>query len=96
MIYKVQIGSVEKVYEGTPEEIAALIAKLETIDQQTTDDATLDPSVQGETKLSCSFCGKPRNEVKNLVVDGDVGICDACIEMCSELIKLVNTEGETP
>lgn len=34
----------------------------------------------------CSFCGKPKNAVKKLIVGDGVAICDHCIELCGDLI----------
>lgn len=39
----------------------------------------------------CSFCGSHKDEVKKLVVSGEVAICDACTKLCSDLII---TEGK--
>lgn len=35
----------------------------------------------------CDFCGKSKSEVKKLIVSGDTGICDGCIELCGDLLK---------
>jgi len=34
----------------------------------------------------CSFCGKPHDQVRRLVVGPDVGICNECILLCQEII----------
>ncbi|MCO4784217.1 MAG: ATP-dependent Clp protease ATP-binding subunit ClpX [Candidatus Cloacimonetes bacterium] len=34
----------------------------------------------------CSFCGKTQEQVKKLIAGPDVYICDACIELCNEII----------
>jgi len=34
----------------------------------------------------CSFCGNHKDEVKKLVVSGEVAICDGCTKLCSDLI----------
>lgn len=36
--------------------------------------------------LKCSFCGKSRNEVGQLIQGPDVYICDGCVELSSEII----------
>ena len=36
--------------------------------------------------LSCSFCGKSQREVKKLIAGPTVYICDACIELCNDII----------
>lgn len=44
-----------------------------------------------ETKLNtmvfCNFCGKSRNEVHKLIVANDAGICDECIDLCSNILS---------
>jgi ATP-dependent Clp protease ATP-binding subunit ClpX len=35
----------------------------------------------------CSFCGKGQDQVKKLIAGPDVYICDACIELCNEIIS---------
>jgi ATP-dependent Clp protease ATP-binding subunit ClpX len=35
----------------------------------------------------CSFCGKPKNAVKKLIVGDSVAICDQCIDLCGDLLK---------
>lgn len=34
----------------------------------------------------CSFCGKSQENVRKLIAGPDVYICDACIELCNEII----------
>lgn len=34
----------------------------------------------------CSFCGKGQEHVRKLIAGPDVYICDACIELCNEII----------
>ncbi len=36
--------------------------------------------------LKCSFCGKPQNDVKKLIMGPDVYICDECIELCNRAL----------
>ena len=35
----------------------------------------------------CSFCDKPKNVVRKLIVGDGVAICDQCIDLCGDLIK---------
>ncbi len=37
-------------------------------------------------ELVCSFCGKPQEEVRQLIGNNDVLICDECIALCSEIL----------
>lgn len=36
--------------------------------------------------IQCSFCGKPRREVKKLISGPRVFICDECVGLCAEII----------
>ena len=50
-----------------------------------------------DTVSSCSFCGKPYDEVDKLISGPDVTICAECVELCYEIItqrKARKTEGE--
>ena len=44
----------------------------------------------GETAdlLKCSFCGKSQKQVKKLIAGPNVYICDECIELCNEIIRM--------
>lgn len=35
----------------------------------------------------CSFCGRPQNQVKHLVAGPGVNICDACVDLCTTVIR---------
>ena len=39
------------------------------------------------TKMSCSFCAKPQEQVRRLVAGPGVYICDECIELCNEIVE---------
>jgi len=36
--------------------------------------------------LRCSFCGKSQNDVRKLIAGPKVYICDACIELCNDIL----------
>ena len=38
-------------------------------------------------KFVCSFCGRSRAEVKNMVAGGDAYICDECVAMCHGALR---------
>ena len=38
-------------------------------------------------QLRCSFCNKTQDQVRKLIAGQDVYICDACVEICSEIIE---------
>ncbi len=37
--------------------------------------------------MYCSFCGRPETKVELLVTGPGVNICDACVEMCNNIIR---------
>jgi len=37
-----------------------------------------------------SFCGKTQEEVKKLIAGPNVYICDECIDLCNEILKMMN------
>lgn len=41
--------------------------------------------------LKCSFCGKSEKEVDKLVAGPGVYICDACVELCNQVIAEAST-----
>lgn len=42
--------------------------------------------VNKDDLFDCSFCGKPRRDVKFIVAGPGVNICDECVLLCTELI----------
>ncbi|BED93138.1 MAG: ATP-dependent Clp protease ATP-binding subunit ClpX [Candidatus Paraimprobicoccus trichonymphae] len=44
--------------------------------------------------FSCSFCGKPQDDVRKLVAGPGVCICDECIGLCVSIINERNSEEE--
>ncbi len=38
-------------------------------------------------EVSCSFCGKRREEVSRLVSGPTVQICNECVEICNEILE---------
>ncbi|MEV6986807.1 ClpX C4-type zinc finger protein [Sphaerisporangium sp. NPDC051017] len=36
--------------------------------------------------LRCSFCGKPKTEVRKLIAGAGVHICDGCVGLCSQIL----------
>jgi len=37
--------------------------------------------------LKCSFCGRGKDEVRQLIAGPSVFICDECVEICNEILK---------
>jgi ATP-dependent Clp protease ATP-binding subunit ClpX len=46
--------------------------------------------VGGEKLLYCSFCGKSQHEVRKLIAGPSVFICDECIELCNDIIGILD------
>ncbi len=46
---------------------------------------TADPTLTDS--INCSFCQKPTGDVGTMVAGPGVFICDACVDLCVELIK---------
>ena len=42
----------------------------------------------------CSFCGKEKSEVKQLIAADDANICNECIELCTDLIADSAQDGD--
>jgi ClpX C4-type zinc finger protein len=40
--------------------------------------------------LYCSFCGKSQREVRKLIAGPTVFVCDACVELCIDIIRQEN------
>jgi hypothetical protein len=36
-------------------------------------------------QLTCSFCGRPQDEVRRLIAGPGIYICDSCVELCNEI-----------
>ena len=45
---------------------------------------------QEKNTLYCSFCGKSQHEVRKLIAGPTVFICDACVELCMDIIREEN------
>lgn len=45
------------------------------------------PTPKPDTVLRCSFCGKPDQDVDDLVAGPDCYICDVCIGLACEIIQ---------
>ena len=42
----------------------------------------------GGDLLKCSFCGKSQKQVKKLIAGPGVYICDECIDLCNEIMRM--------
>lgn len=38
------------------------------------------------TAVTCSFCGKGKDEVKKIITGPKVCICDECVEVCNDIL----------
>lgn len=48
------------------------------------------------TNLRCSFCGKKRAQVANLIAGPSAYICVDCIELCNEIIEIAENSTSNP
>ena len=37
---------------------------------------------------NCTFCGKHRNEVRKLINGPNAAICDECVELCVDILRV--------
>src|SRR3989304_6278793 len=51
---------------------------------------------RGSDSLTCSFCGKSQSEVRKLIAGPMVYICDACVELCNDIIAEEYEKEEVP
>jgi ATP-dependent Clp protease ATP-binding subunit ClpX len=42
---------------------------------------------EADKLLYCSFCGKSQHEVRKLIADPSVYVCDECVELCNDIIR---------
>jgi ATP-dependent protease Clp ATPase subunit len=45
-------------------------------------------------KAHCSFCGKPQDEVKKLILGPGVAICDVCVNLCVPILADQGSSGD--
>jgi ClpX C4-type zinc finger len=38
-------------------------------------------------EVACTWCGKPRSEVKKLLASNDAHICNECIALCADVLE---------
>lgn len=43
-------------------------------------------------EFKCSFCGKPKNEIKTLIAGPNNYICNECIDLCHDIIHEIKSE----
>ena len=43
-------------------------------------------NTKDKPEIVCNFCGKGKSEVETLIVSNDVGICDECTELCTNIL----------
>ena len=51
----------------------------------------------GNDDRFCTFCSKSRGEVRNLISGpGEICICDECVEICNQILKVEKKPTKTP
>ena len=56
----------------------------------------VDSKNNSKSTLFCSFCGKSQHEVRKLIADPTVFICDECVELCMDIIREENKVISSP
>jgi hypothetical protein len=51
---------------------------------------------RGRRKRPCSFCGKHQDQVQRLIAGPGVFICDACIQLCNEILAQGEPDSAAP
>jgi ATP-dependent Clp protease ATP-binding subunit ClpX len=46
-------------------------------------------------EFKCSFCGKPKNDIKTLIAGPNNYICNECIDLCHDIIHEIKAEEKT-
>jgi hypothetical protein len=54
---------------------------------KSSDDASGESTAHGENDIACSFCGKDRRQVRQLIAGPHAYICDECVELCTDIIQ---------
>jgi ribosomal protein L37AE/L43A len=62
--------------------VAALAARLDP--EHRREEETM--ARRGREHMRCSFCGKGQDQVRRLIAGPGVFICDACVELCNEVL----------
>lgn len=44
-------------------------------------------SFTADTTIRCSWCSKPRAEVKKILSRGDAHICNECVALCADIME---------
>ena len=47
-------------------------------------------------EVNCSFCGKEKSENRRLIQGPGVYICEACVDLCREILSRDNSQGAPP
>jgi hypothetical protein len=53
----------------------------------------MDENEKGSVEFRCSFCGKPRREVRKIISGARAFICDECVTLCSDIIAEEDAAG---
>jgi hypothetical protein len=35
----------------------------------------------------CYFCGRPQHETQTIIKQDEIGICDACVRLCAQMLN---------
>jgi ATP-dependent Clp protease ATP-binding subunit ClpX len=53
-------------------------------------------NTKDKPEVVCNFCGKNKSEVETLIISNDVGICDECTELCTNILAKEKQDKITP
>ena len=60
---------------------------FEKYDQARRELAALFPQPRSTEEIGCSFCCRPKSQVRGVVAGTDVFICDECVVLCHRILK---------
>ena len=85
--------SEEMYHEWTPEDSTSTSIKLEAIETDSAEPSlrnrpgTHNWNDEGRPELVCSFCGKFKSDVGQLIAGPSVFICDQCVGICNQVLS---------
>ncbi|MBR5740006.1 MAG: AAA family ATPase, partial [Firmicutes bacterium] len=56
----------------------------------------MSPRNNSTKEMRCSFCGRPRSEVRKLIMGPSVNICDDCVKTCMNILEQEESHAEKP
>jgi hypothetical protein len=85
LLLVIEQTAIQYFNEATAEAQAA--AKTEGAPSSLMSRGDVFPDLDVRKLLFCSFCGKGQHEVKKLIAGPKVFICDACLDLCMDIVR---------